>query len=1666
MVFTKLFTGKIDNIIVFLLIIIYLKKKLVVMSRNALVIGINTYSYEHLNNLTAPGRDAEAVAQLLENYGDFKVTRLPAVKDKQNNTIRVGKKTKVTLTQLEDAIVQLFKSDGKPPDTALLYFSGHGLRKSKGIQEGFLATSDVNPDMGSWGLSLQWLRRLLQDSEVRQQIIILDCCYAGEVLNVAEADPGERGKGRDRCFIAASRAFELAYEDIGSNHSVLTSALIKGLEPSQQRWVTNYSLVDILTKERNAFPQRPTFSNSGEPINLTHRWTAATKQSAASAKSICPYKGLAYFDCTEEDAKYFYGRTALTDQLLEKVRVGNFLAVLGASGSGKSSVVRAGLLYQLQLGQRLSGSESRQIKILQPGEHPLNSLALTFVDSGLSDIEQATQLAQAEDLIKKGSEGLRQLIAVTDTQRVILVVDQFEEAFTLCQDSSERQQFFECLLGALPKTGDKLCLVLTMRADFFGKCLEQDYSGLAQQIQEHGIAVMPMSPEELKQAIVEPAKQVDLEIEPELVKEILADVADAPGYLPLLQYTLTRLWEESTDNCLRLNTYAKLGGVMGTLRQRATEVYELFSEEEQAAVKHIFLALTQLGEGTEDTRRRVFKPNLVNQRYSEELIDTVVQKLADEKLVVTTEMVGKGGGAKRVAVVDVAHEALIRHWSLLRSWISENRDGMRIARKIEAAAEEWKIKGKSADYLFNGAKLTETENYLEDYFELGLLSVLGKEFIKQSIQKRKRNKGVRVGLFAFVIGVVAISSVVSTHFGLKSRKREINSNLLAQATKIKYSLSIKPTTKELLEAIEATAKSQSQQKDLEPTVINEVNSNLLAALDKVRERNLLEGHTERVNDIAFSPDGKQIISGSRDNTVRLWDTETGLLIHTLEGHTRAVYAIAFSPDGKQILSGSRDSTVRLWDTESGQTLHTLQGHTKGVSVIAFSRDGKQILSGSRDSTVRLWDTETGLLIHILEGHTDDVDGIAFSRDGKQILSGSRDSTVRLWDTETGLLIHTFKDHTSSVTDIAFNPDSKHILSGSEDKTVRLWDTETGLLIHTFKDHTSSVTDIAFSRNGKQIISGSEDKTVRLWDTETGLLIHTLEGHTSSVTDIAFSRDGKQIISGSEDNTVGLWDTETGQLIHTLEGHTDDVDGIAFSRDGKLILSGSEDKTVRLWETKTGLLIHTLEGHTDDVDGIAFSPDSKQIISGSRDNTVRLWDTETGLLIHAFKDHTSSVRDIAFSPDGKQILSGSEDKTVRLWDTENRKLIHTLEGHTSSVDGIAFSPDSKQIISGSRDNTVRLWDTETGKLLHTFKGHKGSVNHIAFSPDGKQILSTSWDHTVRLWLGLDWQNLLKEGCDQLQFHPDLVAPQNHQDNKKDNKAGEACLKYADWEDEAKAEFIVRQGRAFVLQKEPNFNNAVKKFKKAQKLDPNIDLNPDTEKIDKDPKIVAHLLAAPAKIQEAAILAREGKIEEAISIYQEAQKFYPDIDLNQDTEEIDKEAKTVAQHIFAQVKVQEGFWLAINGEIEQAISTYQEAQKLNPDIDLNPITRREKDKDPKIVAHFLAAQKKVNQGRRLARRGKIKEAISIYQEAQKFYPDIDLNPDTEEIDKDPKTVAHLLAALAKVHQGGKLARKGEIQKAISVYQEAQKLYPDIDLNSKTKEVDKDPQTVAQQLAPNSK
>ncbi len=778
------------------------------MSRDALVVGINTY--DRLKCLNAPAADGEAIAQILQQYGEFRVTRLPAVKDKENETIRIGKQTKVSLTQLERAIVQLFKPDGKPPDTALLYFSGHGLRKNIGIQEGFLATSEVNPDAGNWGLSLQWLRRLLQESEVRQQIVILDCCYSGEVLNFVEADPGDRGKGRDRCFIAASRAFEVAFEDINSQHSVLTAALLQGLEPKQDRWVSNYTLVDLLNQEHHPFPQRPIFANSGEAINLTRKWNSSVVNSTVQISAICPYKGLSYFDCTEADANLFYGRTALTDELLEKVRSGNFLAVLGASGSGKSSVVRAGLLYQLKLGRRLSGSDTWQLKIFRPGINPLQNLALAFVESELSDIERASQLAKAEELMAKGTVGLGQLITAAQTQRLVLVVDQFEEAFTQCQDITKRQQFFECVLGALQRDDNKLCLIITMRADFFGKCLEQEYGGLAKKIQEHLVTVTPMNQEELETAIIKPAQQVNLAVQPELVSQMIADVENSPGSLPLLQYTLTELWQQRTEERLTLTTYSKLGGVRGTLQTRATEVYESLSPEEQQATKRIFLELTQLGEGTEDTRRRVLQRDLVTSQHPESVINIVIQRLADEKLVVTSTLIEKGSGSGQLAVLDVAHEALIRHWLLLRKWIEESRDILRQKRKIEAAAVEWRDREKAKDYLLQGKRLVEANIFHKAQANNLKLSDLAIELIQRSIENRLNNHFKSIFFFLITLGLsVYLSFEVDNHLKIMNFRQTLDA-----AEGKKYDRQTIKAIEKLVEAGESLAGKDFQSANL------------------------------------------------------------------------------------------------------------------------------------------------------------------------------------------------------------------------------------------------------------------------------------------------------------------------------------------------------------------------------------------------------------------------------------------------------------------------------------------------------------------------------------------------------------------------------------------------------------------------------------------------------------------------------------------------------------------------------------------------------------------------------------------------------------------------------------------------------------------------------------
>lgn len=719
------------------------------MSRDALIVGIGTYT--HLSALSAPAEDAEAIAQRLEQDGDFqKVQRLPEAIDKnsQERKAFVGKKLLVSQIQLEQALEKLFlPGSSQAPETALFYFSGHGIPDSKGFDKGYLATTDTDPRNPRSGISLRWLQWLLSESPIKQQIVWLDCCHSGSlIVNVEAANPGN-SESRDRCFVASSRDFESSWEDLNSPYSVLTKALLEGLDPTRLpgRWIDTFALVDYVNQALKGELQTPLCTNFGEAINLTRTWRVPAQSSDDSQidSGICPYKGLEFFDCNEEDPKYFFGRDRLIGQLLDHVRTNNFLALVGASGNGKSSVLRAGLLHQLQVGRRITGSDGWRIRITRPDRQPMQNLALAFVDEGLSDLDRAEALGRATGLLKEGAAGLQHLVQASTALRVILVIDQFEEVFTRCDKVEEREQFFACLMGALSNTDDKLCLIIAMRADFIGKCFEQPYSGLAQQIQQHLISVLPMEPEELKAAICQPAEQVGLEIEPALVTEMLNDIAGAPGSLPLLQYTLKELWQQRQGNQLVLSAYQALGGINGTLDHRATEIYNSFAAAEQRTVQHIFQQLTQLGEGTEDTRRRVFQADLVAEpQHPAAQVQTVIERLSspENRLLVTSEVVSKGDKPTRMAIIDVAHEALIRHWKLLRQWIEQNRDLLRQQRKIEASAVVWREQSRKRDYLIQGRQLADAQRFQKLYADQFPLSELALDFVRRSLRWQRLNQ--------------------------------------------------------------------------------------------------------------------------------------------------------------------------------------------------------------------------------------------------------------------------------------------------------------------------------------------------------------------------------------------------------------------------------------------------------------------------------------------------------------------------------------------------------------------------------------------------------------------------------------------------------------------------------------------------------------------------------------------------------------------------------------------------------------------------------------------------------------------------------------------------------------------------------------------------------------
>jgi WD40 repeat protein len=502
---------------------------------------------------------------------------------------------------------------------------------------------------------------------------------------------------------------------------------------------------------------------------------------------------------------------------------------------------------------------------------------------------------------------------------------------------------------------------------------------------------------------------------------------------------------------------------------------------------------------------------------------------------------------------------------------------------------------------------------------------------------------------------------------------------------------------------------------------------------------VLEGHSDWVNHFALSANDRLIVSGSNDGTVRLWDLDSGECIKILEVADDYVYAVAFSPDGRSIVTGGSNLNLRVWNINTGECLKILEGHLERVATISLSADGRRIISGSDDKTLRVWDAETGECIRVLDGHLGGIKSAALSADGRRIISAGEDKTLRIWDVETGECVKVLSGHSACVWAVVMSANGRYIVSGGHDETLRVWDFKTGECVRTLAGHTHGVFSLHMTPDAQRIVSGSGDMTVRVWEIERGNCSNLLERrHTGKIDRLALTQDGRQVVSGSWDNTLRIWNMESGQCLRVFSGHTSDVSCAAISSDGRHVVSGSVDTTVRIWDLKSGECRKVLAGHSDTVSCIAFSTCGNKILSGSYDQTVRVWDIKSGLCNKIIECDGLEVDALAVVRNETSVILGEstwqdEDYAhLRILNYASGETFGELEGHTAKISSIRIGIDNKKIVSGSWDKTIRVWDLESGECTHAFYGNTALVNSISIDSKKDRVFSGSLDGTIRVW----------------------------------------------------------------------------------------------------------------------------------------------------------------------------------------------------------------------------------------------------------------------------------------------------------------------------------------------
>ena len=1048
-----------------------------------------------------------------------------------------------------------------------------------------------------------------------------------------------------------------------------------------------------------------------------------------------PYVGLAPFG--PGDAGLFFGRERLVGDLLSRLAGRRFLACFGASGAGKSSLLRAGVLPAW----RRAHPDGVAV-LLTPGAHPLEecAIALARATGGTPGPIRAELAADPRGLHRTVRQALG---AEPGGPGLLLVVDQFEEVFTLCRDPDERAGFIGALLTAARDERSRCRVVLGVRADFYAHCAR--HPDLVAALDDAQVAVGPMTLDELRRAIAEPAVRSGYAIEGGLLAALVASAHDRVGVLPLLSHALLETWRRRRGNTLTLAGFRAAGGVDDALARTAEAAYAALDPARQRLARHLFLRLTAPGEGTEDTKRRVPHAELGGTGPD---VRPLLDGLARHRLL-TLDRDG----------VEITHEALIRCWPRLRDWLAEDRDGLRIHRQLTEAAGGWEALGRDPGALYRGARLDVAAGWAAQQ-DRGLTPLEARfleasRAVQAAEERAARRQARRLRVLVAALSLLLVTATGTAVLAVRAQRTATQQRDIATSQRV-------AERADALRGFQPALAAQLSLAAYRLAPTGPARSSLLSSL--ITPYATAVDSADEVRAVAVSPDGRTLATAGQDRAVALWDIaepQHPRRTATLTGLAGAVHDVAFCPGGTALAAATEDGTVSLWDVADPAHARPVPAGDVACGrprpprpagagdVLAVSPDGRVLATAGSGNLVRLWDA-TGPAhprpLAVVAGHTDVVRALAFAPDGRTLVSGGMDATVRLWDVSDprhprGRL--TLTGHTAAVTSLAVTPDGHTVVSGSADHTTRLWDVPGPALL----GHQSSIYAAVFAPDGRTVATAGYDTTIRLWAAggrRRPEALAVLRGHTGPVNAVAFRPDGRTLASAGNDRTVRLWDVTDPRrpLPLAVARQPDSVESVAWSPDGRLLASASHDRLVRLWSPDDLTRpLATLAGHTASVHALAFRPDGRVLATGGEDRTIRLWDLSDPVRpahLATLAGHEDTVTSLAFHPDGRTLASGGEDRTVRLWRTADPRdpgPLATVGWYGDGVKAVRFSPDGRTLATANSDRTLRLWsvaDTRHPSEVAVLSGHTKPVDALAFSPDGHTLVSGGEDWTGLLW----------------------------------------------------------------------------------------------------------------------------------------------------------------------------------------------------------------------------------------------------------------------------------------------------------------------------------------------